>query len=215
MSERASGERASGRTGERANIDRRTALKVVAAAPFLAPLVWAEPEVMEAQRKTGLALAAGEAFEPQFFTPAEWKTVRMLSDLIIPRDARSGSATDVGVPEFMDFMMMDKPNNQERMRKGLQWLDAESQRRFGVPFTATNEAEHAVMLDELSWPKRAPDSLKDGVAFFISFRNFVLTGFWTSKVGIEDLQYTGNRMMMSWDGCPPEALKKLGVSYDG
>src|SRR5918996_405820 len=83
-------------TGIRQAIDRRTALKVVASAPFAAALVWTEPEVMEAQKRTADALAAGFPYEPQFFTPAEWKTVRMLSDLIIPRDARSGSATDVG-----------------------------------------------------------------------------------------------------------------------
>jgi hypothetical protein len=195
-------------------IDRRTALRIVAASPIAAALAWTEPEVAQAQRRVATALAAGEEFVPQFFTPAEWQMVRRLSDLIVPRDARSGSATDVGVPEFMDFMMIDQPLRQERMRNGLQWLDAETERRFGNPFTACDAAQHAALLDDIAWPKRAPESLKDGVAFFVSFRNLVLTGFWSSKVGIEDLQYQGNTFVPHWDGCPPAALQKLGVSYD-
>jgi hypothetical protein len=189
-------------------------LKVVAAAPFAASLVWTEPEVMEAQTRVANALASATVLEPKFFTPAEWKTVRLLADLIIPRDTRSGSATDVGVPEFMDFMMIDHPSGQEPMRKGFAWLDAESQRRFGKIFVDASAAQHAELLDQLAWPKRAPETLKEGVAFFISFRNLVLTGFWTTKGGIEDLQYQGNTFVPRWDGCPAPALAKLGVSYD-
>lgn len=195
-------------------ISRRQVLKVLAAAPFAASaLVWTEPEVMFAQTKTAEALAAG-AFEPKFFTPSEWKTVRMLSDLIIPRDERSGSATDVGVPEFMDFMMIDAPGNQERMRKGLAWIDAESQRRYGKVFTDCDAAQHAALLDDLAWPKKAPEALKEGSGYFVSFRNLTLTGFWTTRVGVDDLQYIGNTYVPKWEGCPPAALDKLGVSYN-
>ena len=196
------------------NVDRRSALKVVAAAPFAASLVWTEPEVMKAQQHAAVALASTDAYAPKFFTPSEWKTVRVLADLIIPRDARSGSATDVGVPEFMDFMMIDKPNSQEPMRKGLAWLDAESQRRYGKIFVDATAQQHGELLDQLAWPKRAPEALKDGVAFFIMFRNLTLTGFWTTKVGIDDLQYKGNTFVPRWEGCPPAALSHLGVSYD-
>lgn len=192
---------------------RREALKVIAAAPFAASaLVWTEPEVMLAQSRAADAIAAG-GYVPQFFTPEEWKTVHELADLIIPRDERSGSATDVGVPEFMDFMMIDQPHNQERMRKGLAWIDAESVRRYGTNFTASNAAQQAALLDDLAWPKKAPEVLKEGAGYFVSFRNLTLTGFWTTKVGIEDLQYMGNTFVPRWDGCPPAALDKLGVSY--
>lgn len=195
-------------------VDRRAALKVIAATPVLATLVWAEPEVAEAHRKVAASLQSGEAFAPKFFTPPEWQTVRVLADLIIPRDERSGSATDVGVPEFIDFMMIDQPHNQQPMRAGLAWLDAESERRFGKNFSDIDFAQHAAILNDVAWPARAPAAFRDGVAFFVSFRNLVLTGFWTSKPGIQDLQYTGNTFVPHWDGCPPAALKKLGVSYD-
>lgn len=205
-------EGAKGREGEGANVDRRTALKVVAAAPFLTEIVWSEPDVMMAHDRATRAIAEG-SFVPKFFTASEWKTVRVLTDLIMPRDARSGSATDVGVPEFMDFMMIDKPNSQKWMREGLAWLDTESQSRFGHAFIDATSEQQSGLLTQLAWPKKAPAELKKGVDFFISFRNLTLTGFWTTKVGIADLQYSGNTYVAHWNGCPPEALKKLGVSY--
>lgn len=185
----------------------------MAATPFAASVLFTEPEIDLAAMRAEAALLQG-SYAPQFFTPAEWKTVRLLSDLIIPRDARSGSATDVGVPEFIDFMMIDQPNRQEPMRKGLAWLDAETQKRHGRTFVDSDSAQQAALLDELAWPKKAPAALKDGVDFFISFRNYVMTGFFSSKVGVQDLQYIGNTMVPDWNGCPPAAMNKLGVSYD-
>ncbi len=70
------------------------------------------------------------------------------------------------------------------------------------------------MLDEIAWPADAPDELAHGVAFFASFRDLTATGFWTSKMGMEDLQYRGNEVVSEWIGCPEEALSKLGVRYE-
>jgi gluconate 2-dehydrogenase gamma chain len=201
-------------TERRGVVDRRAALKVLAVTPFATSLLFTEPEIDLAAQRAEAVLLSGVAYEPRFFTMAEWRTVRLLSDLIIPRDTRSGSATDVGVPEFIDFMMIDQPHRQEPMRKGLAWLDAETQRRYGKRFVDSDAAQQAALLDELAWPKKAPAALKDGVDFFVSFRNYVMTGFFTSKVGVEDLQYIGNTIVPEWNGCPPAAMSKLGVSYN-
>lgn len=196
------------------NVDRRAALKAIAAAPMLAPLVWAEPDVAEAQRKVAALFATNADRAPKFFTPDEWHLVRVLVDLIIPRDERSGSATDVGVPEFMDFMMLDQPDSQKRMREGLAWIDAESRHRFGRRFVECDAGQHSALLNDLAWPRKVPEALKEGSSYFISLRNLTLTGFWTTRAGIADLQYTGNTFVPQWNGCPPAALRKLGVSYD-
>ena len=72
--------------------------------------------------------------------------MQILSDLIIPEDERSGGAIDAGVPEFMDFTMVDQPARQVAMRGGLAWLDVECQRRFDKTFVGATEAEqHAVL----------------------------------------------------------------------
>jgi hypothetical protein len=137
----------------------------------------------------------------------------VLVDLIIPRDERSGSATDAGVPEFMDFIMIDMPPRQLPMRGGLAWLDRECERRFDKRFIDCTEADRTAVLDDISWPQRAKKEFSQGVAFFNSFRDLTASGFWTTKMGFADLQYMGNTFVPEWKGCPEEALKKLGVSY--
>jgi hypothetical protein len=192
-------------------MNRRTLLQLLASAPMAAGFVWTEAEAAEAHRAAAAARQTAAAFKPQFFTPHEYGTVRVLVDLIIPRDARSGSATDAGVPEFMDFIVHDQANRRTAMRGGLAWLDLECHRRFDKTFLASSAAERTAVLDDISWPGRARPELSHGVAFFNSLRDLTATGFWTSKMGIEDLQYMGNTFVAEWTGCPPEALKKLGL----
>ena len=138
--------------------------------------------------------------------------VRTLADIIIPKDERSGSASDVGVPEFMDFMMIDQKTRQVAMRGGLAWLDLECQQRFDRIFVDCSDDQRKAVLDDIAWPAKAKEGLAHGVAFFNSFRDLTATGFWTTKVGMQDLQYIGNTFVAEWKGCPDEVLKKLGLS---
>ena len=192
---------------------RRDALKILLAAPA-ATLSWTDAEAMQAATAAQTARAAAPAFVPKFFTAAEYRLVRVLADIVIPKDERSGSATDAGVPEFMDFMMIDQPARQVAMRGGLAWLDVECQERFDKIFLDCSAAQRAAVLDDIAWPAKAKPEYAHGVAFFSSFRDLTASGFWTTRMGIDDLQYTGNRSVARWNGCPDEALKKLGVSYD-
>ena len=194
---------------------RRTILHMIAAGPVAAGFAWTEAEAQEAHQHAQAAQAAakqtGTPFKPKFFTPHEYATVRMLVDIIIPKDERSGSATDAGVPEFMDFIMGDEPGRQLAMRGGLAWLDRECQNRFDKTFITSTEAERTQVLDAIAWPQQATPAMSHGVAFFNSFRDLTASGFWTSKMGIKDLAYMGNVFVPEWKGCPDEAMKKLGL----
>jgi hypothetical protein len=159
------------------------------------------------------AQAAGPAFVPAFFTAHEYETVRMLVDYIIPKDARSGSATDAGVPEFMDFILNEQKGMQIPMRGGLAWLDTECRERFAQSFLTAGDNQRRQVLDDIAWPGKARPALSQGVAFFNDFRDLTASGFFSSKMGVADLQYLGNAFVQEWQGCPPEALKKLGVNY--
>ena len=193
---------------------RRDVLKLLLAAPA-AGFAWTDAEASQAYAAAQAARAAApaQAFAPAFFTPSEYRLVRVLADIVIPKDERSGSATDAGVPEFMDFMMVDQPARQMAMRGGLAWLDVECQKRFNKTFVDCSGAERTAVLDEIAWPARARPEMAHGVAFFTSFRDLTASGFWSTRMGIDDLQYLGNRSVARWNGCPDEALKKLGVSY--
>ena len=67
------------------------------------------------------------------------------------------------------------------------------------------------MLDDIAWPAKAKPELSHGVTFFNRMRDMTAAGFFSSKMGVEDLQYTGNVMVPEWKGCPDEAHRKLGV----
>lgn len=159
----------------------------------------------------------GTPYAPKFFTRGEWQTVRVLVDYIIPKDAKSGSATDAKVPEFMDWLLADKEaslTTQTAIRGGLGWLNRESQDRFGRGFVAASDAQRRQLLDDIAWPGKARPEMSQGVAFFNRMRDFTASGFFSSHMGWQDLDYRGNVFNPHWDGCPPEAMAKLGVSQD-
>ena len=162
--------------------------------------------------KAARARQSAEPFTRKFFTDAEWSAVRTLVDMVIPRDARSGSATDAGVPEFMDVILTEFPDSGTSMRAGLTWLDGESRRRFAKPFHEGTEAERKALLDAIAWPRRAAPDMKQGADFFKQFRNLTASGFWSSRMGVEDLKYIGNTFNPGWNGCPPPVLEQLGLA---
>jgi gluconate 2-dehydrogenase gamma chain len=193
---------------------RRDVLKLLLAAPA-ATFGWSEAEAAQAAASAKAVRAVTtKSFVPKFFTASEFQLVRVLADIVIPKDERSGSAGDAGVPEFMDFMMIDQPARQVAMRGGLAWLDVECEKRFDKRFLDCPDAQRTAVLDDIAWPSRARPEFAHGVAFFSNFRDLTASGFWTTRMGIDDLQYMGNRSVARWNGCPPEALKKLGVSYE-
>jgi gluconate 2-dehydrogenase subunit 3-like protein len=197
-------------------MERREAVELLSALPFLGGLPLPPAAAQRGARfvrELRRADAAPQAYSPKFFTAHEWQTVRLLVDLVLPKDARSGSATDAGVPEFMDFILGEYPDNQLWMRGGLAWLDTESRRRSGQAFVDADAGARVALLDDIAWPAKAPRDLHHGVEFFNRFRDLTASGFFSSELGVADIQYQGNRYVINWQGCPPEQLRKLGVRY--
>ena len=193
------------------NLNRRDAIKTIAVTGAAA-FALTPAEVSRAARLRH-STSGLRPYQAQFFNPHEWSTVRLVVDIIIPRDQKSGSATDAGVPEFMDFIMMDGGDDRRTaMRGGLAWLDTECRERFDGPnFIDCTDDQRKIVLDDIAYPERAPEHLSHGVRFFNSFRNMTASGFWSSKMGVEDLQYMGNTVVPEWTGCPKEQLSKLGL----
>jgi hypothetical protein len=191
-------------------------LRLMSAAPAAAAFAITEVEARHAhalaQQARDAAQKKGAAFAPKFFTAHEYATVRLLVDMIIPKDERSGSATEAGVPEFMDFTMIDQPARQVAMRGGLSWLDGESERRYDRRFATATPAQRDELLGDIATYGTLKPGLSHGQAFFRSFRDLTAAGFWTSKMGMTDLGYMGNTVVAKWDGCPTEQLQKLGLA---
>lgn len=197
---------------------RRDALKVIGLMPAMAAMGFTAPQVERVTRALEKLETAGEVpVSPKFFTPYEWRTVRMLVDYIIPADGRSGSATDAKVPEYIDFLLADPDSTQANrvaIRGGLAWLDAEARHRFGKTFVGSSDTQRRQILDDIAWPAKAKPEYSHGAAFFTRMRDLTAGGFFSTKMGWDDVQYIGNVFNPNWQGCPPEANAKLGVTPD-
>jgi hypothetical protein len=148
-----------------------------------------------------------------FFDEHEMKTIRILCDIIIPKDDTSGSATDAKVPEFIEFIVKDMPRYQIPLRGGLKWLDIQCLKRFNTDFASCNQGQQIEMIDEIAFPEKAKPEMQQGVSFFNTMRDLTATGFFTSEIGIKDLGYAGNRPNQ-WDGVPQDVLDQYGLKYD-
>jgi hypothetical protein len=203
-------------------IARREMLRRVGAIPLLAGMALSAARVQAAQehvRRQAAKASPGKPSAPKFFTAHEWATVRVLADLVIPADERSGSATFALVPEFIDFILDDplaeareRERLQTQVRGGLAWLDRACRERFGKRFTDGAVEERTAVLDDIAWPGKARPEMTAGAAFFTLFRDLVASGFWSSRIGVDDLKYAGNTFVAEWRGCPPEVLAKVGLT---
>ena len=145
-----------------------------------------------------------------FFTPHEMATITVLGDIIIPRDDRSGNASDAKVPDFIEFIVKDKPEHQTPMRGGLRWLDMQCLKRYDRSFVDCTKQQQIEIVDAIAYPAKAKPGMKQGVAFFDRMRGLTATGFFTSKIGVEDLGYVGNRPN-KWEGVPADIIKQYGL----
>lgn len=140
-----------------------------------------------------------------FFTEHEMATITVLVDIIIPKDEISGSASQAGVPAFIEFMVKDIPSNQVPMRGGLRWLDIQSQKRYSHAFIQCKKEEQLALVDDIAYPEKAKPEMMPGVAFFSLVRNLTASGFFTSEMGMKDLGYVGNKPNM-WNGVPEDIM---------
>ncbi len=145
-----------------------------------------------------------------FFTPHEMATITVLGDIIIPKDGRSGSASDAKVPEFIEFIVKDMPDHQLPMRGGLRWLDMQCLKTYNNSFKDCTAQQQLEMVNQIAYPAKARPEMQQGVAFFDRMRSLTASGFFTSKIGIEDLGYVGNRPN-KWEGVPADIIKQYGL----
>ncbi|MGZ3871482.1 MAG: gluconate 2-dehydrogenase subunit 3 family protein [Mucilaginibacter sp.] len=147
----------------------------------------------------------------KFFTDHEMATITVLGDIVIPKDARSGSASDAKVPAFIEFIVKDMPEHQVPMRGGLRWLDMQCLNRYGKTFVDASNSQQIEMVTAIAYPTKAKPEMQQGVSFFNRMRDLTASGFFTTKMGIEDLGYVGNSPT-KWDGVPADVLKQYGIA---
>jgi hypothetical protein len=205
-------------------MDRRTTLKWVLAASAAWPL-----------RRTRVALAGtpppaaqGYGTDPELLkvykpgelwpltlTERERRLAAILADTIIPADEHSPSASSVGVVDFIDeWVSAPYPDNlRDRpiVLEGLVWLDAEAARRFGKAFADLDPTQRQAICDDICAESRAAPERRTAAHFFAVYRDLTAAGFYSTPLGRKDLGYIGNVALASFDGPPPELLRKLNL----
>ena len=150
------------------------------------------------------AAAPAAKYAPKYFDAHQWETLNSLCETILPKDEKSGGAIEAGAPEFIDLLTSENPEFQVKLGGGLLWLDTRCADQYGKTYLGCATEQKKEILDLIAYRKnaKADPSLSQGVAFFAFLRDFICDGFYTSKIGIEDLQYIGNVPRAEWDGCP-------------
>ncbi len=190
-------------------ISRRDVLKNLAAgaaAGSVLQIIPAEAAALAHQmvHQEKAASVAGK-YTPKFFSAHQYETLTTLCDTIIPKDEKSPGAVEGGAPEFIDLLCSENEEFQLQIGGGLNWLDNACRDRYERTFLESAPAQKKEILDLIAYRKNAKSdpSLTQGIAFFARLRQMTCDAFYTSKIGIADLQYIGNTALTEFPGCPP------------
>lgn len=189
------------------SISRRDILRTLvigATASSVLNVIPAEAAEYVHQTVRGEKSAAGK-YAPKHFSAAQYATLTALCGAIIPRDDRSAGAVEAGAPEFIDLLTSENEQFQHRFGGGLMWLENLCSDRYGNPYLSCTPAQQKEVLDSIAYRRnvKTDSSLGPGIAFFALLRNMTCDAFYTSKIGIDDLQYIGNTSVAEFPGCPP------------
>jgi gluconate 2-dehydrogenase gamma chain len=148
----------------------------------------------------------------KFFTPEEFTTITLLADIIIPKDEKSGSASDAKVADFIEFIVKDEPGYQTPLRGGLRWLDMHCLNAYEKAFKDCSAQQQIEVVDQIAYPAKAKPEMSYGVSFFNLMRNLTATGFYSTQIGWNDIGYVGNKPNQ-WNGVPEDVQKQYSVAY--
>ncbi|MBM3914952.1 MAG: gluconate 2-dehydrogenase subunit 3 family protein [Sphingomonadales bacterium] len=205
-------------------MDRRKSLKLLATGALATPLAIGacrsdnEKKKIEAipfsldRNPDEVVMEQRLLAQENFFSADEMATLTVLVDIIIPKDENSGSASEAGVPAFLEFIVKDMPQHQVPLRGGLRWLELYCIKSYGHSFRACEPKQQLAVIDQIAYPQKATKKVQQGVRFFSLLRDLTATGFYTSQQGVKDLDYRGNQPNR-WDGVPTDVLAEYKLRY--
>jgi len=140
-------------------------------------------------------------YRPLFFTVPEYALLDCLTDIIIPRDASPG-AREAGVSEFIDLMVSRDPELQRDFRRGLEWLEAHSRATHAKLFLKLTAEQQIALLEPLAYKVKSRKGEERGREFFALLREYTVMGFYTSEIGLKQLDFPGLKFYAESPACP-------------
>ncbi len=154
---------------------------------------------------TSQASAPTAPYSPRFFTPDQFSTIEILTEMIIPTDSQPG-AKEAKVAEYIDFVVYSaskfEPSLQGLWVDGLAKLDSECKEKYGQPFSRIAVFNREALLTATSLPERDPKAEHPGFAFYHALKEMTVEAFYSSKIGlINVLGYEGLNVVSNFSGC--------------
>jgi gluconate 2-dehydrogenase gamma chain len=149
--------------------------------------------------------AAGGAYMPKSFTAAQFKTLERLTDLIIPVENGNPGAVAAGAAAWIDMISSENDQLKTIYRDGFAWLDAAMKQRGASDFVSATPDQQVALLDLIAYRRNTSLELGPGIQFFTWVRRMTVDAFYTSEIGIKDIDYRGNSPMGSYPE-PTEAI---------
>lgn len=166
------------------------------------------PVDMADMHKTQTAAASAKAtgpYAPRFFHPDEFKSVEIITEMILPSDDGPG-AKEAEVAKYLDFIVFSAaehlPSLQQDWTDGLAMLDKQAQKQYGGAFREISPEEREKIFIEISLPERDPSKQHPGFTFYRLTKEMTVDAFYTSKIGlIDSLGYKGLTYLIEFPGC--------------
>lgn len=214
------------------NPNRREALKIIASTAATVPVLGysahapAAGAMMQSSKvKIDPSSPKGTLSDPDMLNPTipwgmvltepELSDLKILANIIIPKDDISPGAGDLGAQNFINEWVSAHYRNNKRdlvlVRGGLVWLNSESKKRYDRQFSQLAINEVVAICDDIKWTETAKPDYKFAARFFAKVRDLSATAFYTTEEGMADIGYVGNKPLARFDGPPLEVLKHLGL----
>jgi len=160
--------------------------------------------------------AGGGTYAPKTFSAAQYKTLERLTDIIIPVEhgARGAlapgengapGAVAAGAAAWIDMISSENDELKASYAKGFAWLDATMKGRGAADFVSASAAQQIELVDLIAYRRNASPELTPGIEFFTLVRRMTVDAFYTSAIGIKDIDYRGNTPIGSYPA-PTESI---------
>jgi hypothetical protein len=156
----------------------------------------------------------GSDYKPRSFTASEFRTLERLTDLIIPVENGKPGALAAGAAAWIDTISSENDTLKKIYRSGFAWLDGAMKQRGASSFVAATPAQQTELLDQIAFRRNETPELAPGIEFFAWVRRMTVDAFYTSEIGIKDIDYRGNSPMASYPSPTAAieyALKRSGL----
>lgn len=154
------------------------------------------------------------AYSPKALSDHEYKTLVRLTDLVIPVENGKPGAVAAGAAAWIDLLASENMQLKEIYSDGIAWIDAEMKRRNSPEFVSATPEQQTALLDIIAYRRNSTPELDPGIQFFTWARRMTVDAFYTSEIGIADIDYRGNRPQATYPE-PTEAiayaLKRSGL----